>query len=121
MKNRLDVIKPAVRGLRAYSLSPHRARVKINQNENPWDTPPALREEIFERFQAAKWSRYPDFIPATLHERLAEFAGLSEKDQAALAHLQWFWENMSAFNKLLSTQPQTLAYALLDSPAGQLA
>jgi histidinol-phosphate aminotransferase len=24
----------------------------------------------------AKWSRYPDFIPATLHERLAEFAGL---------------------------------------------
>ncbi len=76
MKNRLDLIKPAVRGLRAYSLSPHRARVKINQNENPWDTPQAIRDEIFERFVAAKWSRYPDFIPATLHERLAEFAGL---------------------------------------------
>ena len=76
MKSRLDIIKPAVRGLRAYSLSPHRARVKLNQNENPWDTPLAIRDEILERFEAAKWSRYPDFIPATLHERLAEFAGL---------------------------------------------
>ena len=76
MKSRLDNVKPAVRALRAYSLSPHRARVKINQNENPWDTPLALREEILQRFEAAKWSRYPDFIPATLHERLADFAGL---------------------------------------------
>jgi histidinol-phosphate aminotransferase len=76
MKTRLDIIKPAVRALRAYSLSPHRARVKINQNENPWDTPLAIREEILQRFETAKWSRYPDFIPATLHERLAEFADL---------------------------------------------
>jgi len=76
MRDVLHIIKPAVRALRAYSLSPHRARVKINQNENPWDTPLALREEILQRFEAAKWSRYPDFIPATLHERLADFAGL---------------------------------------------
>jgi len=51
----------------------------------------------------------------------AEFEGLSEKDQAALEHLQWFWQKMSAFNQLQSTQPQTLAFALLDSPTGQLA
>jgi histidinol-phosphate aminotransferase len=76
MKDVLQIIKPAVRGLRAYSLLPHRAQVKINQNENPWDTPLAIRQEILHRFEAAKWSRYPDFIPASLHERLAEFAGL---------------------------------------------
>lgn len=51
----------------------------------------------------------------------AEMEDLSEKEMAALQHLQWFWENMSAFNQLQSTQPQTLAYALLDSPTGQLA
>jgi hypothetical protein len=51
----------------------------------------------------------------------AEFEGLSEKEMAALQHLQWFWETMSGFQKLQSTQPQTLAFALLDSPAGQLA
>jgi histidinol-phosphate aminotransferase len=76
MKQILDIIKPAVRGLRPYSLSPHRAQVKINQNENPWDMSLALRQEILNNFESMRWSRYPDFIPASLHERLAEFAGL---------------------------------------------
>jgi histidinol-phosphate aminotransferase len=74
MKNILNIIKPAVRGLRAYSLSPHRAQVKLNQNENPWDMSLALRQEILNRFEDRRWSRYPDFIPASLHENLAEFA-----------------------------------------------
>lgn len=76
MKNQLNIVKPAVRALRAYSLSPHRAQVKLNQNENPWDMPLALRQEILHQFEAMRWSRYPDFIPASLHERLAEFACL---------------------------------------------
>ena len=71
----LDSIKPAVRALRAYTLSPHRASVKLNQNENPWDAPTRIREEVLRRFAARKWSRYPDFVPVSLHERLAEFAG----------------------------------------------
>lgn len=76
MKKVQQVIKPAVRGLRAYSLSPHRAQVKLNQNENAWDMPLALRQEILHRFEEMRWSRYPDFIPASLHENLAEFAGV---------------------------------------------
>ncbi len=75
MTDRLDVIKPAVRALRAYTLSPHRATVKLNQNENPWDAPARIKEEVLRRFAARKWSRYPDFVPASLHERLAQFAG----------------------------------------------
>lgn len=71
----LDSIKPAVRALRAYTLSPHRATVKINQNENPWDAPARIKEEVLRRFAARKWSRYPDFIPVSLHEALAHFAG----------------------------------------------
>lgn len=71
----LDIIKPAVRALRAYTLSPHRASVKINQNENPWDAPAEIKDEVLRRFAARKWSRYPDFVPVSLHERLAEFAG----------------------------------------------
>src|SRR5829696_6150746 len=71
----IEVIKPTVRALRAYTLSPHRASVKLNQNENPWDAPTRIREEALRRFAARKWSRYPDFVPVRLHERLAEFAG----------------------------------------------
>ncbi|MGV9366214.1 TIGR03086 family metal-binding protein [Amycolatopsis sp. NPDC003731] len=51
----------------------------------------------------------------------AEMADLSEADQAALAHLQWFSENMFSFNILHSQQPHTLAFALTDSPLGLLA
>ncbi|WP_410594404.1 TIGR03086 family metal-binding protein [Amycolatopsis sp. lyj-23] len=51
----------------------------------------------------------------------AELADLSEADQAALAHLQWFMENMFSFNVLHSQQPHTLAFALADSPLGLLA
>ena len=49
-----------------------------------------------------------------------EFAALSPDDLGKLEFLQKFNEEMSAFNQLQSTQPQTLAYALHDSPAGQL-
>lgn len=74
MKNFLDTIKPPVRELRAYTLSPDRASVKINQNENPWDAPRELKEESLRRLRAREWSRYPDFVPQSLHEKLAGFA-----------------------------------------------
>ncbi|HUR01003.1 MAG TPA: epoxide hydrolase, partial [Nonomuraea sp.] len=48
----------------------------------------------------------------------AEFANLSEEDQAGLAVLDWFWKEKGAFNVLQSQQPQTLAHAITDSPAG---
>ncbi|MDG6102549.1 alpha/beta fold hydrolase [Dactylosporangium aurantiacum] len=51
----------------------------------------------------------------------AEFAALDETGHAALAKLQWFYDNLMSFNILHSQQPQTLAFALADSPAGLLA
>jgi histidinol-phosphate aminotransferase len=75
MRDPLDTIKPPVRALRAYTLAPERAAVKLNQNENPFDAPPRLKEESLRRLRARAWSRYPDFVPVSLHERLASFAG----------------------------------------------
>jgi pimeloyl-ACP methyl ester carboxylesterase len=51
----------------------------------------------------------------------AELAGLDEDEQAAMSVLQWFWQHKGAFNVLQGQQPQTLAHALADSPAGLLA
>lgn len=52
----------------------------------------------------------------------AEFADLSAEDQAALAFLEQFSSSGGlAYNQYQSAQPQTLAYALQDSPAGWLA
>lgn len=70
-----DSIKASVLALRPYSLAPDRASVKLNQNENPWDAPAEIKQETLKRMEARAWSRYPDFIPQRLHERLAEFSG----------------------------------------------
>ena len=79
MGDSADKIKPEVRALRGYTLSPDRARVKINQNENPWDAPGRIKTETLRRLEARKWSRYPDFTPSSLHAHLAEFTGWQAK------------------------------------------
>jgi pimeloyl-ACP methyl ester carboxylesterase len=51
----------------------------------------------------------------------AELADLSPLDQKRLERLARFDAELSGYMKLQSTRPQTLAYALTDSPIGQLA
>jgi len=75
MQDSLNIIKGSVRDLRAYALRPDRARIKLNQNENPWDTPREIKRETLKRLEERPWSRYPDFSPLALCENLAEFAG----------------------------------------------
>jgi histidinol-phosphate aminotransferase len=110
-----DVIKPEVRALHAYTLSPHRASVKLNQNENPWDAPLRVKEEVLRRFAARNWSRYPDFVPTSLHERLAQFAdwkpdgilagnGSNELIQAVLM------VTMAAGKRALISEPTFMLY-----------
>ena len=51
----------------------------------------------------------------------SDFENLTEDEARRLAVLDNFWKNMSGFNALQSSAPQNVAYALLDSPVGQLA
>jgi pimeloyl-ACP methyl ester carboxylesterase len=51
----------------------------------------------------------------------SEFDGLSPDDFARLEFLQAFQRDRMAYNLLQSSQPQTIAYALHDSPVAQLA
>jgi pimeloyl-ACP methyl ester carboxylesterase len=51
----------------------------------------------------------------------ADFADLTPAEQARLQRLQEFRDDKMGFNIQQSTRPQTLAVALHDSPAGQLA
>jgi histidinol-phosphate aminotransferase len=75
MTNTLASIKSRVRELRPYSLRTGPARVKLNQNESPWDAPARIKQETLRRISDCAWSRYPNFVPHRLHERLAEFSG----------------------------------------------
>lgn len=51
----------------------------------------------------------------------SDFAGLTEVEQARLKFLERWGQEMSGYASVQSTRPQTLAYSLSDSPAGQLA
>src|SRR5438067_760384 len=73
-----DVIKPEVRGLSAYTLKHFDADVKLDQNENPYELPPDLKREVVERVIRRPWGRYPEFVPASIIQALAKFAGWHE-------------------------------------------
>ena len=71
----IDGIKKQVLNAPAYTLQAYEADVKLNQNENPFDFPADLKEEVFRRFREYSWSRYPDFVPDSLRRALAGFTG----------------------------------------------
>src|SRR6516225_10105071 len=75
MRDPIQTVKPGVRAIRAYSLHPYRANIKINQNENPFDMPQEIKDEVARRLADRPWSRYPDFMASELLEQLAAFAG----------------------------------------------
>ena len=123
MSDVLNSIKPAVRALRGYTLAPHRASLKVNQNENPWDAPVRIKEEVLRRFSEREWSRYPEFVPATLHSRLAAFAGWkadgvlagngsNELIQASLM------VTMAPRKRVLISEPTFLLYAQIATVLG---
>ncbi|RJL35664.1 epoxide hydrolase family protein [Bailinhaonella thermotolerans] len=51
----------------------------------------------------------------------AELAALTEDEKSRLASVDHYMNELSGYMKIQSTRPQTLAYALTDSPVGQLA
>ena len=75
MSDPLRHVKPVVRSIAAYTLAARRAPVKLNQNENPYDLPEPLKRRVTEAALGRAWSRYPDFDPRELVEKLAGFAG----------------------------------------------
>ena len=93
MRDQLETIKTHVREMRPYSLRFEAARVKLNQNENPWDMPIEIKRETFRRLQDRPWSRYPEFVPSSLIKRLTEFSGwTADGGQPYGSELTWaFW------------------------------
>lgn len=75
MASPLDKIKENVRAIKAYTLDPLDAPIKINQNENPFGMPAAIKDEVLRRARQHDWARYPEFVPTRLLEKLAAHVG----------------------------------------------
>ena len=69
------LLRPEIAELAEYRLTQYPFRIKLNQNENPYELPAEIKEEIAGRLAAARWSRYPAFVPHSEIERIAAFAG----------------------------------------------
>lgn len=71
-----DFIKPAIKTLQAYEPEPQHARAILNANENPYDLPETVKEEIAEKIRALDFNRYPDPASAALIQAFSKFSGV---------------------------------------------
>lgn len=69
------MIRPEISDLGAYSLKQYVHRVKLNQNENPFELPESVKADILGRLARAHWSRYPAFVPEEQIARVSAFGG----------------------------------------------
>lgn len=64
--------------LDGYRPPPQDARVKLNQNESPFDLPPALKRAVCRRILERDWARYPNVAGTELSRAVAAFADWPE-------------------------------------------
>ena len=70
----LDNIKPGVRALESYSVKGKALQpglIKLNQNENPFDIPEQIKQELARDFLGQSWNRYPEVFPVELLKALS--------------------------------------------------
>ncbi len=79
MKN---LIRKEVQQIKGYRLTRYACQAKLNQNESPYDLPPALKEKALARFKDLSWNRYPTPHGDSLRKLIAEREGLSVLSQA---------------------------------------
>ena len=73
----LELIRPAVRAEKPYLVPGARpVSVKLNQNESPFDLPPALKRELLEAFFQIDFNRYPAEQPTRLIQALESHCGV---------------------------------------------
>jgi histidinol-phosphate aminotransferase len=68
----LALVKPMVRTMGAYTLRPSDPRIKLNQNESPYDVPEAIKARIAARLRDRPWNRYPPFVAADFIEAVSQ-------------------------------------------------
>jgi histidinol-phosphate aminotransferase len=56
----------------AYTLRPYEPRIKLNQNESPYDVPPELKARIGAALADRPWNRYPPFVASHFIDAVVE-------------------------------------------------
>lgn len=70
------LVNERIRGLTRYHLEPEAADIKLNQNENPYDLPAGIKDEIAAFCRKRPFNRYPNFVPEALKAKLSVYSGV---------------------------------------------
>jgi histidinol-phosphate aminotransferase len=117
------LLRPSLDGLAEYTLKQYPYRIKLNQNENPYELPMEIKREIVDRLAAAQWSRYPAFVPQAQIDRVAAFTGW-KKEGVLLGNgsndlLQLLFTcTLDDRRRLLICEPTFTLYAILAQSLG---
>lgn len=68
----LSLVKNPVRESHTYMLPQIDYVVKANQNENPWDVPREIKQEILSAIGSRSWNRYPALTAPNIRMKIAE-------------------------------------------------
>lgn len=68
-------IRKEVRRLKGYHLAMPACRVKLNQNESPFDLPERLKKRALDKMAATAWNRYPTPFCDPLRTKIANREG----------------------------------------------
>ena len=122
-------VRPNVRAARAYHFTPRPARTKLDQNESPYDLPPELKAEVWERLQRTPWNRYPELAAESLCAAIARFHGWDEAGVVVSGGsnvlIQAFVAACGISQRVLSVKPTFAVYGeqaqLLGAPLTEVA
>jgi histidinol-phosphate aminotransferase len=101
-----------------YALDVPECKVKLNQNENAWDWPAHLKQEVFERVREQPWNRYPPFDPHAFVARVAAHVS-ADADQVLVGNgsnellYAIFVSTLEHGRKVVIPQPTFTVYKLL--------
>jgi histidinol-phosphate aminotransferase len=76
-------IRPVIEGLDAYTVEPPEFEIILNANENPWDFPTELKEELCQAIMDTPLNRYPDAGFRALREALSDYTGIAPQQLIA--------------------------------------
>ncbi len=71
----MSLIRNEVVRLKGYHLDTPQHRIKLNQNESPYDLPEPVKKKILERLAQTPWNRYPSPFCDPLRNKISQKEG----------------------------------------------
>ena len=72
MSQAFNMIKKSVTNKKIYQLPEVDYRIKLDQNENPYDLPEVIKSKILQEIGKQNWNRYPELGSSRLRKKIGE-------------------------------------------------